>query len=92
MMSKVACVAAALAIGAEAAPRLTGCPKDYSPMENFDLERYTGTWYEIVRDKYTPFELLQSCIGAEYTANDDGTVTVQNSGWRPVQGWSDVKG
>ena len=29
---------------------------------------------------------------ADYTANDDGTVTVENSGWRPLQGWSAVKG
>ena len=82
-MSKVACVAAALAIGAEAAPRLTGCPKDYSPMENFDLERYTGTWYEIVRDKYTPFEVLASCVGARYTTQPDGNVEVFNTALTP---------
>ena len=57
-MSKIACIAAALTLCAQAAPRLTGCPKDYKPMESFDVERYMGTWYEIVRDKYTPFELL----------------------------------
>ena len=58
MMSKIACVAAALTLSVQAGPRLTGCPKDYEPMAIFDVERYMGTWYEIVRDKYTPFELL----------------------------------
>ena len=28
---------------------------------------------------------------AEYTANDDATVTVSNSAWRPLQGWTNGK-
>ena len=51
-------IAAALALTASAAPRIGGCPRKYQPMESFDVERYAGVWYEIVRDKYTPFELV----------------------------------
>ncbi len=84
-------IASALALVASAAPRLGGCPKDYHPMATFDVNRYTGLWYEIVRDKYTIFEWLQGCDLAEYTANDDGTITVHNMGHRFIQGWTDVK-
>mmetsp|Transcript_6245 Transcript_6245/g.7319 ORF Transcript_6245/g.7319 Transcript_6245/m.7319 type:complete len:200 (+) Transcript_6245:31-630(+) len=92
MMSKLVSVAAGLAVTAEAALRFKGCPKDYAPMESFDVERYAGTWYEIVRDKWTPFEIAQGCDMAEYTLNEDSTVTVKNSGWRPIQGWTAVEG
>ena len=81
-----------IAMTADAAPRLSRCPKDYSPMATLDLDRYLGTWYEIHRDKYTPFEILLGCDVAEYTANDDGTITVANSGHRFIQGWSGVNG
>ena len=83
-MSKIVYSAAALAIVAEAGPRAGGCPKDYAPMKDWDLTRYTGTWYEIHRDSTTPFELGQSCDMADYTATTDGFVTVHNSGWRPI--------
>ena len=81
---------AGLALSAHAAPRLGGCPKDYKPMETFDLARYTGKWYEIVRDKYTPFELFSSCVTAEYTANADDTITVHNSAYRLIFGTHDA--
>ena len=81
----------ALALGVQAGPRRGGCPKDYSPMANFDVDRYAGLWYEIVRDKYTPFELVQGCDLAEYTHNADDTVTVHNMGHRFFQGWSGAK-
>ena len=77
--------ALALAIGAEAAPRfLASCPKDYSPIPTLDLDRYLGQWYEIRRDKYTPFEIALGCDVATYTANEDGTVGVHNQGHRPI--------
>ena len=59
-------IAAALALSASAAPRLGPCPRKYSPMETFDVDRYAGEWYEIVRDKYTPFELVTGCEIAQY--------------------------
>jgi len=73
---------ALLAMGAQAAPRFSSCPKDYSPMAELDLDRYLGQWYEIHRDKWTPFEILLGCDVATYTANDDGTVGVRNQGHR----------
>ena len=62
------------------------CPS-FSPMADFDLSRYTGTWYEIVRDRATPFELLASCVVADYTPRDDGGISVTNAGYRYSSGW-----
>ena len=50
-------VASALALGVQAGP-IWQCPTDYEPMDSIDVKRYAGKWFEIVRDKYTPFELF----------------------------------
>ena len=86
-MNRIASVAA-LALTASAAPKLGGCDKSYQPMATFDIEKYAGTWYEIVRDKYTPFEILAGCTMAEYTINDDGTLGVYNTSHRFGFGWT----
>ena len=91
MLKNFASALGLVAIGTEAAPRLSRCP-DFKPMAELDLTRYTGTWYEIHRDKFTPFEILLGCDVATYTARDDGSVTVQNQGHRPIQGWSGATG
>lgn len=43
-----------------------------------DLARYTGKWYEIASK---PMIFQRGCLGttAEYTANPDGTIKVENS-------------
>ena len=90
-MFKISAAAAAIAATAYAGPRLSRCDRSYSPMQDFDVARYTGTWYEQARDKYTPFEIAAGCDIAEYTLNDDGTVGVHNSQHRFIFGWSDVQ-
>ena len=93
MFRNTIAVSSLLALGAQAAPRF-GCPQDYKPMESFDIDRYAGKWYEVMRDKYTPFELGAGCVMAEYTPSTDGSgiITVQNSARRPIFGWTDIKG
>jgi len=44
-----------------------------------DLNRYTGTWYEIARLPNS-FERKLKCISANYTLRDDGKITVLNKG------------
>jgi apolipoprotein D and lipocalin family protein len=44
-----------------------------------DLNRYTGTWYEIARFPNL-FEKGLKCVTATYTLRDDGRVTVLNKG------------
>jgi apolipoprotein D and lipocalin family protein len=44
-----------------------------------DLNRYTGTWFEIARLPNF-FERKLKCITATYTLRDDGEITVLNKG------------
>mmetsp|Transcript_75602 Transcript_75602/g.104585 ORF Transcript_75602/g.104585 Transcript_75602/m.104585 type:complete len:108 (-) Transcript_75602:12-335(-) len=90
-MSKVVSVAAILALGAQAAFRFSACP-DVKPMETFDVDRYTGQWYEIVRDKWTPFELMAGCVNVVYTKRDEKSVVVDNAGYIPLYGWDNSIG
>ena len=60
---------------------LTGClsTSDIAVVQNFEPERYMGTWYEIARlPQY--FERDLDEVRAQYTLNDDGTIRVVNSG------------
>lgn len=43
-----------------------------------DIERYVGLWYEIARYP-TPFDEEGVAVTAEYTLNEDGTVSLINS-------------
>ena len=58
----------------------TGCSRHYAPLETVDkvdLERYSGTWFEIARYEHS-FEKGCSRVSATYTLKDDGTVKVLN--------------
>jgi apolipoprotein D and lipocalin family protein len=48
-------------------------------VKDVDLNKYTGTWYEIARLP-NPFERKLKCITATYTLREDGKITVVNKG------------
>lgn len=49
-------------------------------VQSFDVEKYTGKWYEIARlDFY--WEKGLSKVTAEYTLNPDGSIKVDNKGF-----------
>jgi apolipoprotein D and lipocalin family protein len=50
-----------------------------SVVATVDLNRYTGTWYEIARLPNF-FERKLKCASATYTLRDDGKITVLNKG------------
>lgn len=58
----------------------TGLPENVQPVDNFQLERYLGRWYEIARLDHS-FERGLSRVTAEYSLNEDGTVRVVNRGY-----------
>ena len=58
----------------------TGIPKGISPVDNFELERYLGKWYEIARLDHR-FERGLQAVTAEYSMTDTGNVKVFNSGF-----------
>lgn len=49
-------------------------------MNEFDLRKYLGTWFEIARIK-NKFEPEMTNVKAEYSLNRDGSVKVTNSGY-----------
>ena len=70
----------------------TGIPKGIQPVENFELEPYLGTWYEIARFDHR-FERGLSDVTANYTMRDDGGVRVLNRGFNTKKGeWNEAEG
>ncbi|MBN1338758.1 MAG: lipocalin family protein [Bacteroidales bacterium] len=53
--------------------------KDLEVVENLDIRKYTGTWYEIARLPNS-FEKNLVCVSATYSLRDDGKITVFNKG------------
>lgn len=74
---------------------LTGCvgiPQGVTPVDNFKLESYLGTWYEIARLDHS-FERGLTRVSAEYSRRDDGGVSVVNRGYVEQTGaWKQIKG
>ena len=91
-MNKIAGVVALLSGNAYATLRFGGCPY-IKPMTEFDMSRYMGRWYEIVRDQYIPFELYSDCANVNYDMIE-GTdyVQVHNKNVYPIYGWYDMVG
>lgn len=58
----------------------TGIPEGVKPINNFDVERYQGKWYEIARLDHS-FERGLEQITAQYTIKPDGSVEVINQGF-----------
>ena len=70
----------------------TGLPKDITPVGNFELSRYLGTWYEIARMDHS-FERGLTRVSATYTAREDGGVRVLNQGFSAEeQEWKTAEG
>ena len=54
----------------------TGVPKGLTPVKDFDVEKYLGTWYEIARLDHKE-ERGMSHVSATYTLRDKGGITVK---------------
>jgi apolipoprotein D and lipocalin family protein len=69
-----------------------GVPDGVTPVENFELARYLGTWYEIARLDHS-FERGLSRVTAEYSLREDGGVLVVNRGYSEKEReWKEVEG
>lgn len=70
----------------------TGIAENISPVENFELDRYLGKWYEIARLDHS-FERGLEKITAEYSLRDDGGVRVLNRGFSTAKNaWEEAEG
>ena len=74
---------------------LAGCtaaPQGIMPVDNFELDRYLGTWFEIARLDHR-FERGLSQVSATYSKRSDGGVDVINRGFNSQTGvWKEAKG
>ena len=73
-------------------------PKNAKVVENFDVNRYLGTWYEIARFDFR-FERNLDNVSAQYSLNEKGNVMVLNSGynfkkrkWQKAEGLAKFRG
>ena len=70
----------------------TGIPDGVEPVDNFELKRYLGKWYEIARLDHS-FERGLSQVTAEYSLRDDGGVRVLNRGFDAEKAkWQEAEG
>ncbi len=73
-------------------------PENAKPIEDFDVNRYLGTWYEVARFDFR-FEKNLDNTSANYTLDKNGNVVVLNSGynfvkkkWRKADGLAKFRG
>ncbi len=73
-------------------------PKKAKAVENFDVNKYLGTWYEIARFDFR-FERDLNNVSAQYSLNENGNVVVLNSGynykkeeWKKAEGLARFRG
>jgi len=59
----------------------TSYPDNIHPVNDFELKRYLGKWYEIARLDHS-FERGLDKVTAEYSIREDGGVKVINKGWQ----------
>ena len=74
---------------------LVGCdvaPDHVQPINNFELNRYLGTWYEIARLDHS-FERGLEQVTANYSLRSGGGVKVINRGFNPEKNkWKEAEG
>lgn len=69
-----------------------GMPEGVEPVEDFELDRYLGKWYEIARLDHS-FERGLQRVTAEYSMREDGGVRVINRGQSEEDGeWKQSEG
>ena len=70
----------------------TGRPDGIKPVSPFDINRYQGVWYEIMRLDHS-FERGLTNVTATYILRDDGMVDVLNKGFDRKQcRWKEALG
>lgn len=85
-MKKLSIVLALLLAGC------AGIPDHVKPVDNFELEKYLGKWFEIARLDHS-FERGLTRVTAEYSLRKDGGVRVLNRGFSARENtWKEAEG
>lgn len=70
----------------------TGLPEGIKAVDNFDINRFQGKWYEIARLDHS-FERGLEQVSANYSLRDDGGIRVINRGFNvQKQQWKEAEG
>ncbi len=68
-------------------------PEGATLVKDFDLQKYFGRWYEIGRMDFFWEKKTLTNVYAEYSANEEGTVDVKNTGYDEKRDkWSSYEG
>ena len=62
----------AMVSSVEARVRWGRCDK-VDTVQDFDMTRFEGTWYEAARDEYTWFQMEADCVTRDIQVQEDGT-------------------
>jgi apolipoprotein D and lipocalin family protein len=69
-----------------------GVPDGIRPVDNFEVNRYLGKWYEVARLDHS-FERGLSNVSANYSLRKDGNLKVINRGFNQKKNkWSEAEG
>jgi len=68
-------------------------PEKLATVEQVDIDKYSGTWYEIARLPNS-FEKDMKCVTATYSLKDNGKIKVLNRGFVPGSSgkWKNARG
>ena len=67
-------------------------PKNATLVQNFNVDKYLGSWYEIARFEFR-FEKDMNNVMAQYSLNERNNVTVLNSGYKyKKEEWESAQG
>lgn len=70
----------------------TGLPNKVTPVDDFEVKRYLGKWYEIARLDHS-FERGLVNVSADYSLRQDGGIKVINMGFSTEkQQWQEADG
>jgi apolipoprotein D and lipocalin family protein len=70
----------------------TSLPKGIGPVDEFDVNRYLGRWYEIARFDHS-FERGLINVTADYSMREDGGIRVVNRGFNTDENkWEEALG
>ena len=54
------------------------CPSSFPVVQNFDVNSYSGTWFEIIRDVTSPGQTGGRCTQAIYRPNGPAGIAATN--------------
>ncbi len=56
-------------------------PEGVKPIDNFEVEKYLGTWYDIARMTFDNEGVNSTNVFVQYSAREDGLVGVKNTAY-----------